>query len=76
MGTSQAPTKRDQILKLISRRAGADIRALCASTGWAPHSIRAAICGLRKAGYTVARGAPNTKEKGAVYRLIARPAEA
>ena len=54
--TKPHPTKSKSILKLVSRPAGASLGALEKATGWQPHSVRAALTGLRKAGHAVERG--------------------
>ncbi len=48
-------TKPDTILKLISRKSGAALVQLEEATGWQPHSIRAALTGLRKKGHEIKR---------------------
>lgn len=49
------PTKPDTILKLISRKSGATLAQLVTATGWKPHSVRAALTGLRKKGVEIER---------------------
>ena len=56
--TPRAPKrggKTESILKLMRRKQGATIEALREATGWQPHSVRAALTGLRKKGIDVAR---------------------
>ena len=48
-------TKPDTILKLISRKSGATTTQLQKETGWKPHSVRAALSGLRKRGLEIIR---------------------
>ena len=50
------PTKIETILKLLRRPKGASIAQLQKATGWKPHSVRAAITGLRKKRHEVTRG--------------------
>ena len=50
------PTKIETILKLLRRPNGASITQLQKATGWKPHSVRAALTGLRKKGHEVTRG--------------------
>ncbi|MEQ9488518.1 MAG: DUF3489 domain-containing protein [Alphaproteobacteria bacterium] len=45
--------KIDQVKKLIRRKQGATITSIEKVTGWQPHTIRAALSGLRKKGVTV-----------------------
>ena len=57
--------KAGTILGLLSRPKGARINELQKATGWQPHSIRAAITGLRKRGITITR----SKDDGVtIYR--------
>jgi len=39
---------------LLQRDCGATLDELVASTGWLPHTTRAALTGLRKRGFTIA----------------------
>jgi hypothetical protein len=48
-------TKRDTVVKLLRRPKGASVADLQKATGWQPHSIRAALTGLRKRGHEIAR---------------------
>ena len=52
-GTRQP--KRDTVVKLLGRPKGASVADLQKATGWQPHSIRAALTGLRKRGYEIVR---------------------
>ena len=45
--------KIDSVTRLINRKSGATMEQIQTITGWQPHSIRAAISGLRKRGMTV-----------------------
>ncbi len=47
------PSKRDKVAAMLVRDEGATIDQLIAATGWLPHTTRAAISGLRKAGYVI-----------------------
>ena len=63
-------TKTETIQKLIARKAGASISQLQAATAWQPHSVRAALSGLRKNGTAITR---SSNAKGVtVYRLSDR----
>lgn len=46
-------TKKDQLIKLLGTKSGADIKTLSEKLGWQQHTTRAAMSGLRKAGYEV-----------------------
>jgi DNA-binding MarR family transcriptional regulator len=45
------PTKLDQILAAARSRHGTSIAELTESTGWQPHTIRAALSRLRQRGH-------------------------
>ena len=59
--------------RLLTRKTGADLAALQSATGWQPHSVRAALSGLRKAGYGIDRTDPAKRGEGAVYRITSHP---
>jgi Protein of unknown function (DUF3489) len=48
-------TKRAQLIGLLERPEGATVAEIGQRLGWLPHTVRAAITGLRKAGREVAR---------------------
>ncbi|WP_300072054.1 DUF3489 domain-containing protein [uncultured Ruegeria sp.] len=60
-------TRQQQLQKLLSRKAGATIEQIQKAFGWQPHSARAAISMMRKAGHTVERSG---SDKGTVYRIV------
>jgi DNA-binding MarR family transcriptional regulator len=68
-GANQRPasTKRAKLIAMLERSEGASVAEIRERLGWLPHSVRAAITGLRQAGREVRRS------KGAndrsVYRL-------
>ena len=69
VGTAKPGSKRAIILALLSRDDGATTEAMMAATGWLPHTIRAALSGLRKGGIAIARSREG--EGGAsVYRVV------
>lgn len=53
--TPPRETKAAILRRLLARMAGTDFVALQSATGWQPHSVRAGLSGLRKAGYTIER---------------------
>lgn len=67
-------TKKDQLIKLLGTESGADIKSLSQKMGWQQHTKRAAMSGLRKAGYDVSGEKP---AKGGIskFRTLAVPAE-
>ncbi|NND42669.1 MAG: DUF3489 domain-containing protein [Silicimonas sp.] len=71
--TSPRETKAAVLRKLLSRKTGADIAAMQSATGWQAHSVRAALSGLRKAGFSIEPTEPAKPGAGAVYRIISGP---
>lgn len=63
--------KSERLIRLLGRAKGADLATLSKDLGWLPHTTRAAISRLRKAGHeiTVEKGA-----KGASSRYKLQPA--
>ena len=68
-------TRKDQLIKLLSGRTGAKITEISERFGWLPHTTRAALSGLRKAGYTLT-SEKVSKGKLARYKITALPSEA
>jgi hypothetical protein len=66
-------TKTALVRRLLSRKSGANLAALQSATGWQPHSVRAAMSGLRKAGYIIDRSEPAKSGGGTVYRITSGP---
>jgi hypothetical protein len=64
-------TRPAQLRKLLIRKSGATIAQIQKTFNWQPHTARAAISRLRKAGDVVDRKESNG---GAVYRIL--PAKA
>lgn len=70
-------TKTDRLREILTKPNGATLEAICKVTGWQPHSARAALSGLRKAGYTIERERTGADKTGtSVYRLTASPSTA
>lgn len=64
-------TKRDRLQARLEQGDGASLKQLEQEFGWLPHTVRAAISGLRKAGHEVQRGVGDTSS---VYRIVAKRA--
>ena len=63
-----AGTKKALLIEMLSGPAGASIEVLMGATGWLPHTTRAALTGLRHAGYCIER---SRRDDGVtVYRLL------
>lgn len=69
----RATSKLAAVIALLSRDTGSSVAELMATTGWLPHTTRAALTGLRKRGYPVTRQAA---EDGSVYRIATNPVAA
>ena len=50
------PTKAGLLLALVGRPEGAVMSDLIEATGWLPHTVRAALTGLRRKGHAIGRG--------------------
>jgi len=72
--TPPRETKAAILRRLLARKAGADLAALQSATGWQPHSVRAGLSGLRKAGYTIDRTDAAKPGGTATYRITSGPA--
>ncbi len=46
-------SKRDQLAAMLLRDEGATIEQMVAGLGWLPHTVRAALTGLKKLGYAI-----------------------
>ena len=46
-------TKGNRLAALLVRDEGATIDQMIAATGWLPHTVRAALTGLKKIGYAI-----------------------
>ena len=46
-------TKKARLIRLLSKDAGSDITSISKRFGWLPHTTRAALSRLRKAGYEI-----------------------
>lgn len=71
--TPPRETKTAILRKLLSRKTGADLDALQSATGWQPHSVRAALSGLRKTGYSIDRTDYAKPGGSTVYRITSGP---
>ncbi|WP_170389836.1 DUF3489 domain-containing protein [Ruegeria arenilitoris] len=67
-------TKKARLIQMLSRKAGADVATISEKLDWQMHTTRAALTGLRKAGYEVL-GAKPDEGKPKRYRILAMPAQ-
>ncbi len=70
--TTARATKTTAVRALLAAESGASLAAICAATGWQPHSARALLSTMRKAGFTILRDAGAVAGE-AVYRLVEAP---
>ena len=50
---SRAGTKQAQVIDLLKRKGGATLNDIVETTGWLPHTSRAALTGMRKKGHAI-----------------------
>lgn len=62
-----ASTKRAKLIGMLERTEGASVTEIGQRLGWLPHTVRAAITGLRHAGREVTRSRDETGKS--IYRL-------
>jgi predicted transcriptional regulator len=70
---SSRTTKKGLLIKLLGAKAGADIKSLSEQLRWQQHTTRAAMSGLRKAGYVVT-GEKSSKGGTSKFRILSAPA--
>jgi len=73
MTNPSAPTKTARLTQLLKARRGVSLTRLCTELGWRPHSVRAAISGLRKSGIDIERLPSKSAKGGPVYRIARAP---
>jgi hypothetical protein len=71
-GWKSRDTKKTRLIRLLSAKAGADVAAISSKLGWQAHTTRAAITGLKKAGYEVRAEKPS-RDEPTRYRIVVRP---
>jgi len=67
-------TKKTQLIQLLTRKTGMDVATISDKLSWKTHTTRAALSGLRKAGYEVVGDKPG-EGKATRYRISATSAE-
>ncbi len=73
--SSKRKTKKEELIQMLTRKAGADVAMISDKLGWQTHTTRAALSGLRKAGYEVVGEKPD-EGKPKRYRISATPVKA
>lgn len=71
--TTSAGSKKGQLIGLLSKPKGARVSVLVERLGWQPHTVRAALSGLRKQGYEIATS-KSAKTGEALYAIKGQPA--
>lgn len=72
---SKPKTKKAQLIQMLTRKAGADVATISERLGRLPHTTRAALTGLRKAGFEIS-AQKSGNGKPLCYRITAEPADA
>ena len=72
---TQPKTKEAQLVQMLRRKTGADIGAMSKKHGWQPHTTRAALSRLRKAGFNVIRDETSGTQP-VRYRIVTAPTPA
>jgi hypothetical protein len=62
-------SKQALLISLLMSAEGASLDKIVAATGWLPHSVRAALTGLRKRGYAIER-LQEASGKSSSYRIV------
>lgn len=68
-------TKKAQLIQMLTRKVGADATTISDRLGWQSHTTRAALTGLRKAGFEIT-AEKKGEGKPLSYRITAQPADA
>jgi DNA-binding IclR family transcriptional regulator len=61
-------SKISTVIGLLKREQGATLDEMVQTTGWLPHTTRAALTGLKKKGYTIEKA---KREDVTCYRIAA-----
>ena len=67
---SKKPRKKDQLIALLQAEAGATVPDIATALGWQPHTTRAALTGLKKAGHTIDKLPPLQDSRSSRYKLV------
>ena len=65
-------TKKAQLIRMLSSKGGTDVVAVGKKLGWQNHTTRAALTGLRKAGYMIT-AERRQGDKPTRYRITVAP---
>jgi len=53
MSDKPKPTKKSQLIAMLKAKNGASVEQISTKLGWQPHTVRASLTGLRKAGHEI-----------------------
>ncbi len=67
----QPLSKKEKLVELLRAKGGADVKQIAEALGWLPHTVRAALTGLRKAGVTLEK-MPAREGEPTRYRINAK----
>jgi len=65
----RAGSKQALLISMLMTAEGASLDTIVVATGWLPHTVRAALTGLRKRGYAIAR-LQESGGKSSSYRIV------
>ena len=69
--TTQPGAKQALLIEMLQAKRGANMDAIVKATGWLPHTGRAMISGLRKAGFKIE--VERAEGQKTVYRIVGGP---
>ncbi len=72
---NRGKSKKEQLIGLLSKPGGARVSVLVERLGWQAHTVRAALSGLRKQGFSIAVS-KSAKTGETVYAITSAPAAA
>jgi hypothetical protein len=64
------PTKKARLIALLTADKGVTVPDLAATLDWLPHTTRAALTGLKKAGYMIDKLPPLEGSRSSRYKLV------
>ncbi len=64
-------TKKSQLIAMLGKKGGVTVEQIGSKLGWQPHTVRAALTGLRKAGHEIELKKPESGDAGS-YRIVTK----
>jgi hypothetical protein len=65
-------TKQGLVIDLLRQESGASLAAIVEATGWLPHTVRAALTGLRKKGHAIERSTVDSETRYTILTAAAQ----